>query len=90
MRQSLLLHSKLHPVLCILLGRRMIDLIVLRLYRFEVGHIQAHLWQSLDRLYNEEEDQTNHCFSSAQPNETQETYSLVYHQSTNCDLFASY
>jgi hypothetical protein len=68
----------------------MIGLIVLRLYRFEVGHIQVHLWQSLYRLYFEEEDQTNHYISSAQPNETQETHSLVYHQSINSDLLASY
>ena len=51
MRQSLLLRSKLPPVLCTLLGRSMLCLIVVRLYHFEVGHIPVHLWQSLHRLY---------------------------------------
>ena len=64
MRQSFLLHSKLPPVLCILLDHSILGLFVVRLYHFEVGHIPVHLWQSLQRLYIGWEDHTNHCTSS--------------------------
>ena len=89
-RQSLLLHSKLPPVLYILLSHSMLGLIVVRLYHSEVGHIPVHLWQSLHRIYIGWDHHTNHCASSVYPNKSHEIDSLVYHQSTNCDFFTSY